>query len=113
MTHPDDRAPEPAEPFEAPPLIPEQAHRIQVHLSAVERNALRVMTTLGSQHLLIQHVANVRALRTACHLLLTEVEPLDHTTLIRYVVRDGPSCGFEVVDLNSFRAPTDLRGLEP
>lgn len=106
----------PQEPYEAPPLEIFQQVTVQSRLAAVGKANSRTHLALCTQTLLIQHIANIRALRTACDQALEAVERVPTETLVRYAVRPDPEALEalpQLVDLTQFRAPTDLRGLEP
>lgn len=114
MTNPDDLAPPPSD-FTAPAMD----HVTQRHLTGVlgdaQRNVNRAQIGLSAQQLLVQTVANLRAAREAIDHALDVVAEIPVPTLVRYAVRPDPNLPTgppQIIDLDSFRAPTDLRGIE-
>ena len=106
------------EAFVADPLTEEQLLAIKTRLAALQEWISRAAAADWSTTLLIQTVANARALRSECDRFIRVVEHIPTETMVRYAVQpaaESMELGTppRIVDLNDFRAPTDLRGLEP
>lgn len=106
---------QPEQPYEAPALHLIQEGEIADALTQVRRDLERAHAGLNIQVLLVQTVANLRAVKSTVDRLLEETDEVSIETLVRYINRPDPagSGRVQLVDLNDFRAPTDLRGLEP
>lgn len=95
----------------AEPLTDEQAVLLQTSLGSILRVSNRMMFAMLDQTLLVQTLANAKALHAATSRMSEVIDSISVETQCRYITRpEGES--IKIVDLNSFRAPTDLRGLE-
>lgn len=103
-------------PYTADPLTESQIEAITTTLRDVARNTTKASLTFNQQTLLVQDMAYVHSLHIATGRFLAAIEDIPIPTLVRYAAKpDGRSDDLHamaLVDLDQYRAPDDLRGLD-
>lgn len=102
--------------YTAPALTDRQVAAIQASLKDVARLTAKTSLSLNSQALLVQDMAYIHGLHTATTAFLSVVEDIPIPTMVRYAAkpdeRSDDLHAMVLVDLDQYRAPTDLSGLE-